>query len=332
MRRGINYDTGFNPSNEGLSRIAFDVGDVRRDMTTISEELHCDAVRVSGGDAERVAMAAGVAAEAGLEVWYSPFPCELEPEALLDHLADAARRAEQVRRHAPAVEVIFVAGCEISLFNRGYLAGDDLLSRLDALTSLAAGGDAASFADLFGRLSVALADIATAVRREFGGRISYASGPWEFIDWGPFDIVGVDAYRNAENAGVFRDELRAHHAHGKPVAVTEFGCCTYRGAGDAGGEGWLAVDESEGEKRMRPGTLRDEGEQSRYLTQLLPIFEEEGMDAAFWFTYAGWELPHRPDDPEHDLDLASYGVHAVLPDGSLRPKQVFETMAALHRG
>ena len=34
------------------------------------------------------------------------------------------------------------------------------------------------------------------------------------------------------NAAAFRDTLRPYLGHGKPVAVTEFGCCTYRGAGD----------------------------------------------------------------------------------------------------
>ena len=60
------------------------------------------------------------------------------------------------------------------------------------------------------------------------------------------------------------------------------------------------------------------------------------MDAAFWFTFAGYELPHRPADPGHDLDLASYGLVAVLekghgtryPDMAWKPKQLFDTQAA----
>ena len=60
------------------------------------------------------------------------------------------------------------------------------------------------------------------------------------------------------------------------------------------------------------------------------------MDAAFWFTFAGYELPHRPADPGHDLDLASYGLVAVLekghgtryPDMTWEPKRLFDTLAA----
>lgn len=59
---------------------------------------------------------------------------------------------------------------------------------------------------------------------------TYAAAPWETVDWTPFDLVGVDAYRAAYNADHFADEMRAHFAHGKPVAVTEFGTCAYRGS------------------------------------------------------------------------------------------------------
>jgi hypothetical protein len=329
-RHGINYDTGFDPSGEGISRTVFDLADVRRDMAVITDELHCTAVRISGGDPQRVSDAARAAAEASLDVWYSPFPCELAPDALIEHFADAARRAEHIRATSN-VEVIFVAGCEISLFNRGFIHGSDLQSRLETLNRLAAHGEEASFAALLDRLNGTLVDITTAARTEFGGRITYAAGAWEFIDWAPFDIVGVDAYRTADNAATFRDELRAHHRHGKPVAVTEFGCCTYRGAADAGGEGWLVLDETGEQNRVPAGTVRDEVEQSRYFSELLPIFDEEGIDTAFWFTYAGWELTHRPDDPEHDHDVASYGVQAVLPDGTLKQKMVFDTMSEVYR-
>ncbi|WP_244329747.1 hypothetical protein [Streptomyces platensis] len=47
--------------------------------------------------------------------------------------------------------------------------------------------------------------------------------------------MGANAYRAAYNATTFKDELREHLAHGKPVAVTEFGTCAYRGAGERGG-------------------------------------------------------------------------------------------------
>jgi len=49
----------------------------RRELQIITDDLHCTAVRITGGDAERLDIAAGIAAEAGLEVWFSPFTCDL---------------------------------------------------------------------------------------------------------------------------------------------------------------------------------------------------------------------------------------------------------------
>lgn len=93
----------------------------------------------------------------------------------------------------------------------------------------------------------------------------------------------------------------------------------------AGSEGTGGGD---GQRVVR-SVVRDESEQSRYFSELPAVFEEEDLDAAFWFTYAGWRLPHRPDAPGRDLDLGSYGVQAVLPDGSLRPKEVKEVYGTL---
>ncbi|WP_220502038.1 hypothetical protein [Microbispora sp. H10670] len=53
------------------------------------------------------------------------------------------------------------------------------------------------------------------------------------------------------------------------------------------------------------------------------------MDSAFWFTFAGYNLPHHPD-PRRDLDLASYGVVRVLEDGRREPKEVFGALVAAY--
>ena len=62
------------------------------------------------------------------------------------------------------------------------------------------------------------------------------------MDWAPFDIAAVDAYRDASDAGTFRAELRTHLGHGKPLAITEYGCCGYAGAACRGGMGWAIID------------------------------------------------------------------------------------------
>ena len=127
---GINYDTGF--INKGVSsREPFDSEVVKRELQIIRDDLHCNAVRVTGGDPERLEIAAGIAVEAGLEVWFSPFTCDLTYEEMLDLLADCAERAERLRRQG--AEVVLVTGAEISLLNKGFLPGDSIGDRMELL-------------------------------------------------------------------------------------------------------------------------------------------------------------------------------------------------------
>ena len=69
-----------------------------------------------------------------------------------------------------------------------------------------------------------------------------------------------------------------------------------------------------------------------YLLELVEEFDRIELAAAFWFSFAGYELPHRPDDPQHDLDLSSYGLVAVGDDGRRTPKRVFGKLAELNDG
>ena len=48
MRFGMNYDTGF-VSAGSTTHEPFDPETVRRDLSVIRDELHCDAVRVTVG-------------------------------------------------------------------------------------------------------------------------------------------------------------------------------------------------------------------------------------------------------------------------------------------
>jgi hypothetical protein len=321
--KGITYDTGFTPGGRS-SRPVFDTDAVRREIRVIADDLHCDAVRITGGDPERLAVAAGHAADAGLEVWFSPFPCELSTTELLPYFADCADCAQEVGAD------VFVAGCELSLFAAGFLPGDDSFARIKSVASNNPDPDdaAARLAEIAARLDAVLADTAATVRERFRGKVTYAAGTWEQIDWTPFDIVSVDAYGDTSDA--FRQGLREYLRHGKPLAATEFGCCTYRGAAERGGMGWAIVDYEADPPRLDGDYTRDEDEQARYLREMLALFDEEGVDAAFWFTFAGYESPHHTD-PRFDLDMASYGVCKLMPEGSLAPKRSFHAMAKAYQ-
>ncbi len=341
--RGITYDTGF-VSAGTTTREPFDPEIVRRELRIIREDLHCSAVRVTGGYPGRLELAASYAAEAGLEVWFCPFTNGLTPDELLDLLADCAERAERLRR--AGAEIVLLTGSELSLLNRGFLPGDTLEERLaliaDPLRVRSVLGEARERVNEFLRRAVEV------VRARFGGPISYASLPFEGVDWGPFDIVATDAgYRTSDLAERFRGDIRAFVARGKalgkPVAITEFGCTTHSGAAAGRGHGDLDIVEWGGHgrpARLKGAYTRDEEEQATYLGELLETFEAEGVDAAFVNTFARYDLPHRMN-PEEDLDRASFGIVKVLgaaggaapplgrryPDMPWEPKAAFDRLA-----
>jgi hypothetical protein len=323
--RGIGYDTGFTLAGRQGRPVGEAV--VRRELEIIRDDLHCTAVRLIGNDLDRMESAARRAAELGLEVWFSPYPFELGPDEMLDLFADGAERAERIRRGG--AEVVFVTGAELSLFNTGFLPGDSLQER----TANLLGGRPEARAQLAGlpaRVNAFLARAVAVVRERFGGKVTYASIPFERVDWTPFDIVSVDAHRSKEVAHVYQQGIRALVAQGKPVAITEFGCSTYRGAADRGARGGEIV-ETDGIDlvRLDGDYVRDEEEQATYLRELLDVFLAEGVDAAFVCTFIEWHKPHR-GNPREDLDMASAGVVKVLEDGpgSTYPDMAWEPKAA----
>jgi hypothetical protein len=331
--KGITYDTGFLAAGGRSTHEPFDEGMVRREMRIIHDDLHCNAVRITGGSVDRLEIAATHAAAAGLEVWWSPFTNDLSTDGLLVALADCAQRAERLRRLG--AEVVLLTGSELSLFTIGFLPGATLRERLNLLSAPHRLRE--HLPKVPARINDFLAKATAVVRERFGGKISYASLPFEGVDWSPFEFISTDAgYRSIEVADRYRDAIRAFVAQGKPVAITEFGCTTHRGAADLGGRGDSIVEWGEDGKplRLKGEYTRDEEEQATYLRELLDIFEAEGVDTAFVNTFVRYDLPHRKD-PHVDFDMASYGVVTVLeeghghsyPDMPWEPKVAFRTLA-----
>ncbi len=213
-------------------------------------------------------------------------------------------------------------GCEMSLYNSGFVPGTNMFERFQAMmnpTLLAS--HSLSPEKLEADFNSFLVRAARAVRQHFSGPVSYASGAWERIDWSNFDMVGVDLYRDAGNRDTYREQVRSYKSltegqgqgrgQGKPVVITEFGCCTYRGAQDRGALGWAIVDRKANPPRLTEQVVRDEDVQATYLARTLDVLAAEWVDGAFWFTFAGYEYPYN-HDPRYDLDCASYGVVRML--------------------
>ncbi|WP_033346330.1 hypothetical protein [Catenuloplanes japonicus] len=321
---GMNYDTGF-VSGGSTTHEPFDPETVRRDLRVIRDELHCDAVRITGGLQDRLEVAARLAAEAGLEVWYCPFTNGLDRAGLMAFVLDGAERAERLR--LTGASVVYLTGSEIAMFTDDFLPGRDLAERMALLT-----GDPGRLREALGAARAAvrgfLAEAVPEVRKRFHGPISYASLPLDDVDWSLFDIIAGDGgYRDATNAAAFPQTLAAAVGQGKPYAATEFGSCTFRGAGEVAGSPEPVTYGADGRAVALTAVLeRDEEAQARYVLDLLRDLEAGGVEAAFVYTFANRHLP-TTGDPERDFDLAARGVVRVLPDGSWVPKAAFHALA-----
>ena len=242
--------------------------------------------------------------------------------------------------------IVLLTGSEVSLFTPGFLPGETLADRI-ALVA-----EPARLRPMIGEVRVRINDFlrraVDAARARFRGPISYASIlPLESVHWAPFDIIATDAaYRTAATAARYRENIRAFveqgRAQGKPVAVTEFGCGTHRGAADMADRDGSNIVWGDDGRAVRPNGnfVRDEGEQARYVRELLEVFDGEVVDAAFVYTFARSDLPHRAD-PHVDLDMMSAGVVKVLdsqrgadassgcryPDMPWEPKAAFDALA-----
>jgi hypothetical protein len=307
LHKGINYDIGtFTRGKESSSRDLFDPVIVQHEIEIIKNDLHCNSIRISGQDITRLTTTAEYALQQGLEVWFSPAFVDADEQETLTYFTDCAKAAEKLRAKSP--NIIFVTGCELTFFMKGLVEGNTAFDRINTfmkpwrlLKNTILKG---SFNK---RLNAFLSKATTIVRGHFHGQLTYASGPWEAVDWTLFDFVGIDYYRDAINKNSYREKLRAYFKYSKPVIILEFGCCTYKGAEDKGSYGWTIVDRSKTPVHLKGEFVRDESTQASYLTELLDIYNEEKVEGAFVFTFVSPTYSYNKN-PLYDLDMASYSV------------------------
>ncbi len=317
--RGVNYDVG-TALFGGLSRTAWTTAHVDRDMAAIADELGCTAVLLVGSEIDRLQEAAMLATGRGLAVWFEPRPFDATPAEAIELFTSVAQVAEHMREHT---DVTMSLGVEHSLFLDGLVPGADFWERAENLAEI-------DF-DALGRdLNAFLGDSVAAVRPAFAGPITYSSGMWEDVDWARFDLVGVDLYRDASNEATYEQDVRALHRHGKPVVITEFGCCSYVGADQRGGDGFTIVDWSGPVPVVTGNPVRDEHVQANYLDELIGIFENAAVHGAFIWNFIEPDSPYSPD-PRHDLDMAGFAIVRCDTDygmtGRWTPKAGFHAVA-----
>ncbi|MGW7368856.1 abortive infection protein [Streptomyces sp. NPDC054841] len=319
--KGVNFDT---------DREVWRTEYVRREIAAIKEQLHCNAILLLGHDLDRLTEAASIAAAQGLFVWFEPRQFDKDAEQTLAFLGSVARAAERLRTGHPGVGI--AVGTELTIFMSGLVRGKDYNERGQALRR----PESAGYQE---RLNAFLDRALTTVRPLFQGRVTYSSGEWEEVDWHGFDVVGANLYRTAENKATYTRKVRALHRHGKPVVVTEFGCCTFTGAKEQGGMGFMAVDWEREPAVVKDGYVRNEQEQADEIGELLDLYAAERVHGAFVYNFIAPDSPYSPQR-RHDLDIASFALAKTFPTGTRRgyaetgqwdPKRSFHTVARRFR-
>ncbi|MGW8437555.1 CPBP family glutamic-type intramembrane protease [Nocardiopsis sp. NPDC055879] len=327
--RGVMYDVGSGYVPGQNSRERWNPEVVREEMRVIHEDLHCTTVSLFGQDLDRLEQAARFALAQGLDVWLQPRSLDARHDELVEHVGRAAELAGRLIEEYPD-RVVLNVGCELTILNRDIIPGRDMRRRTMALYVF---GMLPSYYNH--RLNRVLRRLVAAAREEFPGPLTYGSGTWETVDWTPFDIIGVDYYLDELTRGSYRQGLRALNRLGKPVVVTEFGCCSYRGAETLGGSGadildWRDLDD----RRVRGNPVRDEGVQADMIERLIDVYETEDVHGAFLCMFVEGDCRYSPD-PTRDCDMASFGIvrppaleSGLSPDdGHWEPKEGFHALA-----
>ena len=340
---GVVYDVGLRFGDSGFSVEPFNPAQVDYDMRIIANEIHANAVRIEGEEIGRLVTAARAAHSVGLTVFFNPWKMNEGIDRTRAYLAEAAKSAEHLR--CKGVDLVFVAGCEYTIFSKGIFPGESFNERAmwfgAQLSSGNISGDLPqAVRDKSVELNKALRSVAEAVRAEFGGLLTYSSGTWELVDWSIFNIVGIDYYRRGETKERYVSGLEPYRV-GKALAVMEIGCCAYEGAADRGDGGFVLL------KGTNPdGTgvfegdivpTRSEREQADYLGIQLDLLAVADVHAVFVYVFS-FPCMRKGEGPS-DLDMMCFSLVKHFPDQDPRsnamppwaPKESFYRVADFFR-
>ncbi len=340
-RKGINYDVGTEMG--GNWRPDYGPRVVHRELEIIKNDLHCNAVGISGKDIGRVVVTAEDALSQGLEAWLNPADWNNNPpEPTLAYIIKAARAAQPLNERYPG-KVVFSVGSEFTLFMQGIVPGKTIMQRLQNAfkTGIVQSGEHNQPLNEF------LGKAVTEVRKVFSGPVMYRSLVWEQVDWSNFDFIGIDHYWAEEIKDRYIDIVQPLFKYGKPVINTGFGFGTTNAPaigvaktlGNVNGLSLFLHRLPAIGRFIRPKlnvvNERDEAVQAQRLTDNLKLLDKAGFSGTFIDMFI---FPIRPysDIPKYDLDresssLVKYfegGRHGTTyPDMTWEPKEAFRAVA-----
>lgn len=296
------------------------------DLYAIRTRLNCTAVILIGMDIAGMIAAGRYALEIGLDVWLEPHPVNMTHRKVVRNLEATAVAAEELRRLYPG-RVMLVVGCEFSVHLNAGLPGGAEAIRLMMI----------KWRRYFRRrinriVNKLLARLVIAARTHFAGPITYAAASWESVRWADFDFAGVNLYRTKNNGLVFEQLLLGRlRSAGKPLVITEFGCGCHVGGAQRGPGSFKIVSWWGRHPRIKQGNIRSERVQAAYLSDLIDVWDRNGVHGCFVYTFALRDYPHRAD-PHRDLDMASFGLVKVSADdvAQWEPKEAFHDVARIY--
>ena len=320
--KGVNYDIGTRYTPTYMTRSEFggiNTSIMQRELRAIRMQLNCNAVRICGEDISKLIECSRIALSYGLQVWLSPRWINGTEQQTLDYVRRCAIEAEKLRQINP--NIVFIVGNELIMDMKGIIPGETYDERgSNLIRSIGFLNSIRSFFVWFGkseinkRLDDFLKNVVNEVRRYFKGNVTYASHILESVDWSIFDIVSINAYRNKGSRLFYIRKLWDLKKYHKPIAITEFGCGSYKGAESEAGFGYTNVDWSKPQPEIKGNKKRDENVQANYLIDLLNLFVNEGMYATFVWTFVETQYICNENDPKHDLDIASFNLIKVYPE------------------
>jgi hypothetical protein len=296
------------------------------DLHVIHTQLHCTAVILIGMDIPRMIAAGRYALEIGLDVWLEPHPVNMSHRKVLRNLEQTAIAVEELRQEYPG-RVVLIVGCEFSVHLNAGLPGGVEGIRFSVIR----------YRKYFRRrinrkVNKLLARAIAVARPNFHGPVTYAAASWEEVDWSAFDFAGVNLYRTKNNSPVLIERLRHHvESAGRPLVITEFGCGAHIGGAQRGPGSFRIVRWLGFHPRLKKGIVRSERVQAAYISDLIDLWNRNGVHGCFVYTFALRDYPHFAD-PHRDLDMASFGVVKVDAQDAAewQPKEAFHDIARLY--
>lgn len=297
------------------------------EVSLISDQLNCNSITIYGSDLDRLAETANAAADRDLHVWLQPRLVDRPQQEVLDHLAEAAKLAESLRKDG--AQVSLTVGAVHLVFTPGILSDGPYHERManiyaEAKHHLLRPTEPVDVASATPRLNEFLGRASALARQNFSGRVAYSAAPFEDVDWRPFDSINLMYQylpKPLDQAGHLA-LVDSYRHWNKPIVIAEFGTATYAEAENKAFFFWDIVDRSATPPRLLDGYPRDEGAQAAYHLKMFEIFEQAGVDGVIVSELIHPTHPHS-EDPQLDLDTASMAVVKTIRDDFTDPSSEY---------